>query len=321
MIWIAFFVLIALLLFLDLGVISHTKSAQNPWFWTIFWIGAGLLFTIPLYFIYENNWINTDQLLLEDLNGLQASLKYLSAYLMEKALSLDNIFVISTIMVYFSIPKSAQHKLLFWGILGAIVFRGIFIAAGVILLNKIHWMKFVLGLLLLFTAFRMMKKSKESSDLSQNKTILFLKKLLPVSRSHISDKFYIHRMGVVAVTPLMIALIFIELTDILFAIDSIPAVLAITSDAFIIYSSNIFAVLGLRSLYFVLAEALEQFKELHYSLVAVLIFAGFKILLGDWIHINELLSLAVILVCLGAGVLASRIRKEPSKPFPEGSGS
>lgn len=305
-IWLSFLLLICFFLALDLGVFhkdSHQITTREAWRWTLLWVVISLSFSGAIYAIYERGWIaNTNEL-----SSQQAVLKYLTGYLIELSLSMDNIFVIAIIFSYFQIPNIYQHRVLFWGILGAIVFRAIMILLGVVLINKFAWISFLFGALLLYSAYKMLKSGDIEIEPKKNPIVRWVKKIFPLTKELSGNHFFVQRKHILAATPLFVALVMVETTDILFAIDSIPAVLAITTDPFLVFSSNIFAVLGLRSLYFVLASMLEQFKFLKYSLVFILAFVGAKMLLLHYIHLPEWVSLAVILIALLTGILASML--------------
>ena len=302
--------LIVFLLALDLGVLNkkaHIPSAKEALAWTTGWVGLALSFAIFIYFAYENAWVAN----VEQLTGKRAVIKYLTGYVVEQSLSMDNIFVIAMIFSYFQIPQKYQHRVLFWGILGAVVFRGIMIAIGAALVQQFDWIMYVFGILLLFSAYKMWRTGVEETDLKENTTIRLVKKIFPVVTHMDGDKFFIKRMNLRAATPLFVALMVIETTDIMFAFDSIPAIFAITKDPFLVFTSNIFAILGLRSLYFVLASMLDKFHYLKPALIFILFFIGVKMLAMQWIHLPEWLSLAVVVLSLVIGVLASLfIKKE-----------
>jgi tellurite resistance protein TerC len=304
LIWIAFGILIVILLALDLGVLNkkaHVPSTKEALGWTALWVSLAVSFSIFVFFAYENYWITNAN----NLSGKEAVLKYLTGYLVEQSLSMDNIFVIAIIFGYFQIPPKYQHRVLFWGILGAVVFRGIMIGIGAVLIKEFSWIIYVFGALLLYSAYKMLKSGDEPIDLKDNPTINFIRKLFPVTNQIDGEKFFIRRMGIRAATPLFVALMVVETTDIMFAFDSIPAIFAITTDPFIVFTSNIFAILGLRSLYFVLASVMEKFKYLKPALVFILFFVGMKMILSHYIHLPEWASLAVVILALGTGVIAS----------------
>ena len=310
-VWISFLAAILLFLALDLGVFNktpHIISSKEAGKWTGIWVTISFLFSGVIYWLYSNNYIaNPDAL-----RPLDASLKFITGYLIELSLSVDNIFVIAIIFSSFKIPQKYQHRVLFWGILGAIVFRGLMIYFGVYLINKFTWTTYIFGLFLIFTAVKMLF-SKEEDKFDPKKSFVYraLRKIMPVT-SHIDgEHFFVKRRHITAATPLFVALIVIEVMDVLFAIDSVPAILAITSDPFLVFSSNIFAILGLRSMYFFLAHMLNRFAHLEYSLIAILSFVGLKMLFHDYIKLPEWASLTFIAVSLLVGILVSlRLSKD-----------
>ncbi|MBR9922254.1 MAG: TerC family protein [Bacteroidetes bacterium] len=308
LVWSGFLLLVLFLLALDLGVFNrnpHVISTKEAMGWTTLWVSISLLFSVFVYFGYENNWLGLGVELGEPLSGKQAFIEYLTGYLIEQSLSIDNIFVIAMIFTYFRIPQQYQHRVLFWGIVGALVFRGIMIFAGVLLIKQFSWINYVFGAILLYSAWRMAKGTDETDlDPAKNKLVIAFKRFFPVVARFEGERFFIRRMGVLAATPLFIALLVVETTDIMFAFDSIPAIFAITTDPFIVFTSNIFAILGLRSLYFVLASILDKFKYIQYSLVAILAFVGVKMILHH-IHWPEWISLVVIISFLLFGVFYS----------------
>ena len=306
MIWTLLIIFILVLLAFDLLVLHRKGEAptnRRAAIESSFLVTIALSFSLAIYFIYREGWISNP----ESLTARDAVMKYISGYLIELSLSVDNLFVIAMIFKSFSIPIRYQHRALFWGILGAIVFRGIMIAIGVVLIQKVFWMTYIFGAFLLFTAFRMLNDHDDGSESIIGKRI---RKTLKISPTLEGEKFYILKGGVRMATPLFAALIIIEFTDILFALDSIPAILGVTSDPFIVFSSNIFAILGLRSMYFFLANMLERFSYLKYSVFAILLFVGIKLLLIHYIHLPEWISLGFIAVSLLSGVLVSLNRKD-----------
>ncbi len=304
LLWVLFIIMIVGFLALDLGVFnkeSHAISTREALGWTSLWVSVSLLFSGAVYLIYRGDFVAN----LDDLTPVEAVVTYLTGYVIELSLSLDNIFVIALIFSYFGIPRKYQHRVLFWGILGAIVFRAMMIVAGVVLLRNFSWMIYFFGALLLYSAYKMLKTDEETIDPDKNRIILFFKRYFPISKELDQEKFFINVRGVTAATPLFIALLMVETTDVLFAIDSIPAILGITTDPFLVFSSNIFAILGLRSLYFVLAAMLDKFYYLKYSLVFVLGFIGIKMMLSHWVHLPGWVSLVLIIVALLAGIIVS----------------
>ncbi|AFL82155.1 integral membrane protein, TerC family [Aequorivita sublithincola DSM 14238] len=313
LVWGIFIAFIILFLALDLGVFNrqaHEIKAKEAGIWTAIWVTVALGFSGIIYWLFNDGLIANPT----DLTPKLAVIKYITGYLIELSLSIDNVFVIAVIFSTYAIPKKYQHEVLFWGILGAIIFRALMIFFGVALINKFDWIIYVFGAFLLFTAFKMLVSNEEEIDPKKSPVYKFLKKLFPISYKMDGDKFFIKRMGVRAATPLFVALIIIEFTDILFALDSIPAVLSITSDPFIVFSSNILAILGLRSMYFLISRMLTKFRFINYSLVVILAFVGVKMILSHHVDIPEWLSLGIIVVSLTSGVLASvYIKESPSE--------
>jgi len=303
-VWILFIALVIVFLALDLGVFhknEHVIKSKEAGIWTAVWVSVALAFSGVIYWLFSSG-------LVENPTGLtpnNAVLKYVTGYLIELSLSIDNVFVIAVIFSAFKIPALYQHRVLFWGILGAIVFRGLMIVFGVALITKFEWIIYVFGVFLLWTAFKMLKSDEDNFDPKNSLVFRQLKKLYPITTEMHGHDFFIKRMGVTAATPLFVALVIIELTDVLFALDSIPAILAITADPFIVFSSNILAILGLRSMYFLISRMLEKFRYINYSLVVILAFVGLKMLFSHQIELPEWVSLTVISVSLIAGIVAS----------------
>ena len=302
--WIAFLILVAGMLALDLGVFNkkdHEIGVGEALRWTGVWIGVSLLFNLALYFLYGKGYIpNTE------LSGGEAALEFLTGYIIEKSLSMDNIFVMAAIFGYFKIPKIYQHRVLFWGILGAIIFRGVFVIGGAALLHHFEWIMYVFGALLIFSALKMLfSKEDEEQDLSQNTVVKLAKKFFPITTKIEGHAFFLKENGKRYITPLFLSLLVIETTDIFFAVDSIPAIFAVTQDPFIVFTSNIMAILGLRSLYFALAAMLGKFHLLKYALVFILGFVGVKMLIMEVYKIPTWISLSVIVFALGLGIAAS----------------
>lgn len=314
-VWICFIAAILIFLALDLGVFNktpHVISSKEAGMWTALWVSLSGLFSFVIYWLYANGHIANP----EGLKPLDASVKYITGYLIELSLSVDNIFVIAVVFASFKIPAQFQHRVLFWGILGAIVFRGIMIYFGVMLINKFSWMTYIFGAFLLFTAFKMLTK-KPDDEFNPRKSLIYrwIKKIMPLTSTIEGEQFFVKRRHITAATPLFVALIVIEMMDLLFALDSVPAILAITSDPFLVFSSNIFAILGLRSMYFFLANMLEKFSYLEYSLIVILSFVGIKMLLIHHFKFPEWISLGVIALALAAGVIYS-LAKDREK-FPK----
>lgn len=305
--WIGFLILVFILLALDLGVFnrrSHVISTREAAGWTTLWVSLSLAFSVFIYFAYENNWIDSQ------MGGTEAAIDYLTGYLVEQSLSMDNIFVIALIFAYFKVPEQYQHRVLFWGILGALFFRGVMIAFGIVLLQQFQWMIYVFGVFLLYSAYKMLTSNEEVHP-NKNPTIRLLRKYFPITKSYYGDQFFVRLRHIRAGTPLFVALVMVETTDIMFAFDSIPAIFAITTDPFLVFTSNIFAILGLRSLYFVLANMLNRFVYLKYSLVFILVFVALKMMAHEFVHLPGWVSLAVIFLTLSTGVVASLLRRAP----------
>ncbi|HMP28495.1 MAG TPA: TerC/Alx family metal homeostasis membrane protein, partial [Saprospiraceae bacterium] len=293
MIWSIFLVFILSLLLIDLvvlnktnEVISNKKAAQQ----TLFWVLVAFSFSFVLFYIYKNDFIANPT----KITPITAVSKYISGYLIELSLSVDNLFVIAMIFKSYNVPLHLQHRSLFWGIIGAIVLRGLAIGLGVILISKISWMAYIFGGFLIITAFRMITQKEEDTLESEEKNKSKLHKLIPFSQNFDGDKFFTKENGKRLATPLFGALLMIEFSDLVFALDSIPAIIAITTDPFIVFSSNIFAILGLRSMYFFLANMLKKFKYLEYSVFAILLFVGLKLIAMHHFEVPEWFSLSFI---------------------------
>jgi len=297
--WILFNAFVLIMLALDLGVFhrkSHEVSVKEALTWTFVWIFLALVFNLIIYF-----W-----------RGQQQALEFFTGYLVEKALSVDNIFVFIMIFTYFQVPTKYQHKILFWGIIGALIMRVIFIFAGVALLEKFHFTIYIFGALLVFTGIKMFNHSNSKIEPDKNPVIKFFKKFIPVTQTLHEDKFFIRIDGKRFATPLFLVLILIETTDLIFAVDSIPAILAITQDQFIVYTSNVFAILGLRSLYFALSGIIHRFWLLSYGLAIVLVFVGIKMILIDFYKIPIEWSLLFIAITIASSIFLSLRIKQKS---------
>lgn len=308
-IWACFLVLIFIFLALDLGVFNkedHIIKTKEAGIWTAVWVTVALCFSGVIYWLFSANLIANPTGLTPD----KAVIKYITGYLIELSLSIDNVFVIAVIFTSFKIPAIYQHRVLFWGILGAIVFRALMILFGVSLITRFEWVIYIFGVFLLFTAFKMLKGDDDNFDPKNSFVFRQIKKVYPITTEINGHDFFIKKKGIKAATPLFVALIVIELTDVLFALDSIPAILAITADPFIVFSSNILAILGLRSMYFLISRMLEKFRFINYSLVIILAFVGLKMLFSHYLEIAEWVSLTVIAVALSGGVIASLLIKE-----------
>jgi tellurite resistance protein TerC len=313
--WFLFILLILSLLFLDLGVFHKQDkviSAKEAILWTIFWVILALLFNVFIYYAYSHNWLGIGLSEHALKSGKDAALKFFTGYIIEKSLSLDNIFVIAMIFSYFKVEGKYQHRVLFWGILGALILRGAMILAGTALIQTFDWMIYVFGGFLIVTAGKMLFAGEEEIDPETNILIKAARKLFPVSPTFEKQKFFTKVNGNKAITPLFLVLLIVESTDVLFAVDSIPAIFAVTTDPFIVFTSNVFAILGLRSLYFALAAMIGMFHYLKISLVFVLAYVGVKMILSHSYPdlISTGLSLGIIAGILCAGVTASLLFKK-----------
>jgi tellurite resistance protein TerC len=307
LLWIGFVCMILAFLALDLGILNREDrpvSISKALAWTTVWVSLSLLFSVFVYFEYEYNLFGVDHSS-HGLSGREAVLQYISAYLLEESLSLDNMFVIALILAYFKIPAKYQHRVLFWGILGAIILRGAVIIAGIALLRQLEWMNYVFGAILLFTGFKLLFGEAEAVDMEQTWLVRICRKWIPLTMQLHGRQFILRERGRWVLTPLGFVLVLINFGDLVFAVDSIPAVFAVTADPFIAFTSNIFAILGLRSLYFVLAGVMDKFRYLRISLVILLLFIGTKMLLSLHYTIPVTWSLAIIIGVLASGILAS----------------
>lgn len=293
-------------LVLDLLVFNrnpHEIKTKEAALFTSIWVLLALLFSGVIYLAFQHSWIDNPT----HLTPVNAVIKYITGYLIEISLSVDNIFLIALIFSSFAIPKKYQHEVLFYGVLGAIVFRAIMILFGVALVNRFSWIIYVFGAFLILTALRMLFSHNQEKNPRDSKIYKWIKKIYPVTRTVYDGRFFIRKRGVKFATPLFVALIIIELTDLFFAIDSIPAILAITADPFIVFSSNILAVMGLRSMFFLIAGMLDKFVYISYSLIVILAFVGVKMILSHQIDIPDWISLGVIVLSLACGMIASKL--------------
>lgn len=316
-VWIAFLAFIAAMVALDLGVFhrkDHEITLRNALGWSAVWISMALLFNFFVYLLYENNY-SWASLATEHLSGREAATQYLMGYVLEKTLSLDNIFVIAMVFSYFRVPLNLQHRVLFWGILGAVILRGLMIAIGVALINRFDWVTYVFGAFLLYSAVRMLMLRQETVEPGDNPLVRLARRWLPVTEKYHGRRFVVRVDGKLMATPLLLSLLLVESSDVMFAVDSIPAIFAVTRDPFIIFTSNIFAILGLRSLYFVLAAYMERFRYLKHALVFVLAYVGVKMIISNHYHIDDIASMSIIFGILLVGVLAS-IRGGDRDPVP-----
>lgn len=322
-VWIGFIALVGFLMFLDLGLVNrkaHIPTAREAGITTFAWVSLALLFNVFIYYAYEYKWLGLGLYAYEPMGGREAALKFLTGYLLEEALSVDNLFVMALVFAKFRVPKQYQHKVLFWGIIGVLVFRGLLIGAGIALVHYFTWFFYLFGALLLWSAYKMWRQNdEEEEDFNDYGVVKFIRRFYPVSRTNAGGRFFVLENRRWALTPIFVALLVVETTDIMFAFDSVPAVFSITTDPILVFSSNIFAILGLRSLYFLLANMLDRFAYLKYSMMGILFFIGVKmVLLPSKIHIPELASLLTIASLLMAGIVASlwqeRSKKTASMP-------
>ncbi|MBN2055818.1 TerC family protein [bacterium] len=292
LLWILFNVFVLLMLALDLGVFhrrTHEVRVREALIWTMVWIALALLFCGGIYLRA----------------GSVKAVQFLTGYLIEKSLSVDNIFVFLLIFGYFGVAPRYQHKVLLWGILGALIMRALFILTGITMMKHLHWIIYVFGAFLIYTGFKLMVQKNKQIHPDKNPVLRLFKRFMPVTERIENDRFFVRRAGRLLATPLFIVVLVIESTDVVFAVDSIPAILAITVDPFIVYSSNVFAILGLRALYFALAGFMQLFHYLHYGLAAILAFVGAKMLVSEYYKIPAAAALGVIVGVLLVSVLAS----------------
>jgi len=289
--WIIFNLFVLAMLGLDLGVFhrrAHTVKFREALAWSMVWIALAVIFAVVVFF-----W-----------HGRTPALEFVTGYVIELSLSVDNLFVFLLIFRFFQVPAVHQHKVLFWGILGALIMRAVFIAAGVGLIQRFHWIVYVFGAFLVYSGIKLFFQEEAEIHPEKNPVLRLFRRFVPVTKDYEGDKFFVRRPGLYA-TPLFVVLLVVETTDLLFAVDSIPAILAITRDAFIVYTSNVFAIMGLRSMYFALAGMMEMFRYLHYGLSLVLVFVGAKMLLSHYLEIPTPVALAAVAGVLAISVIAS----------------
>ncbi|MCM8775429.1 MAG: TerC family protein [Candidatus Omnitrophica bacterium] len=297
LLWVSFNLFVLALLALDLGVFHrrpHEIKLKESLVWSGIWIALALVFNAGVYCV----------------QGSQKALEFLTGYIIEKSLSLDNIFVFLVILSYFQVPLRYQHGVLFWGILGALVLRAVFIVGGVTLIERFHWMIYLFGGFLIYTGVKMVADKDRHMDIEKNPVMKWVRHFLRVTPEYEGGKFFVKKDGVWFATPLLVVLVAVDIADVIFAVDSIPAILAVTRDTFIVYSSNVFAILGLRALYFALAGIIRLFTYLHAGLAAILIFVGVKMVLADFCRIPTGFSLGVIVGILLVSAVASGMTKK-----------
>lgn len=292
------------MLALDLGVFNrkaHVVRFREAIAWTLVWIALAGVFAVLLFYFGHLMTGHTER------PNRVLSLEFITGYLIEESLSIDNLFVFLLLFRYFKVPGELQHKVLFWGIVGALVMRLVFIVAGVTLINRFHWIIYVFGLFLVYTGFKLFRQQEGDSDPGKNPVVRFSRKYLRITDEYVGGKFSVLREGRRYFTPLALVLLVVETTDVVFAADSIPAVLAITRDPFIVYTSNVFAILGLRSLYFALAGMMELFHLLHYGLAIILVFIGVKMLVSHYFELPIVIALGVVVLVLAGSVGLSMV--------------
>ncbi len=293
--WVGFNIFVLAMLALDLGVFhrkAHALSLKEASIWSVVWITLAMVFNAGLYLFA----------------GPEPALQFFTGYLIEKSLSVDNIFIFVLLFTFFKVPAAYQHRVLYWGILGALIMRGTLIAVGVALIESFHWIIYLFGAFLIFTGIRMGFHKAIEVHPENDLLLKFIRRFVPVTENYEHDRFFVRRAGQVMVTPLLLVLLVIDTTDLIFAVDSIPAVFAVTRDPFLVYTSNIFAILGLRSLYFVFAGIMEKFYYLKLGLSVILTFVGVKMVLADVFSLPTALSLVVIAMVLTIAIVASIVR-------------
>ena len=299
--WIGFNLFVLAMLALDLGVFhrkAHAVSLREAATWSGVWIALALAFNFGVWHFL----------------GPQKGVEFLTGYLIEKSLSIDNIFVFAILFAYFAVPAAFQHRVLFWGILGALVMRAAFIAAGAALLSRFHWIIYVFGAFLIVTGLKMALAPDRGLEPDRNPLLRLVRRLVPVADRYHGPKFFVRENGTLLATPLFLVLVLVETTDLIFAVDSIPAIFAVTKDPFIVYTSNIFAILGLRSLYFLLAGVMHRFRYLKLGLAAILVFVGAKMALVDFYKVSPVVSLGVVVGILAVAIAASLLRSGGDGP-------
>lgn len=317
--WAGFLGVVFGFLALDLGVFhrnAHEVRMREALVWTAVWITLSLIFGVGIYFFWDHIQIGSTY------SNAEAAMAFLAGYLVEWSLSVDNIFVFLVVFAYFHVPSKYQHRVLFWGILGALFFRSVFIAIGAVVLKKFLWTMVLFGLFLIFTGVKLVTAHGKTIDPGKNPVVTLFRRYLPVTEDYRGQKFFVRENGKLVATPLMVALVVVEFTDILFAVDSVPAIFAITREPFLVFTSNVFAILGLRALFFAVAGLMQLFRFLHYGLAIILTFVGVKMLYGyvaeiyHWQKFPVAVSLGVIIGVLAGSVVVSILK--PAKPQGDG---
>jgi tellurite resistance protein TerC len=301
--WIGFNAFILVMLAVDLGVFhkkAHEVKLKEALTWSAIWIIIALIFNIFIWYQF----------------GKTKAVEYLTGYIIEKSLSIDNIFVFVLIFKAFNVPSTYQHKVLFWGVTGALLMRAVFIFAGVSLIERFHWIIYLFGIFLIYTGIKIARDEGTRIEIENNRVLKLVRRIIPFTNEYHGPKFFIKKEKTFA-TPLLLVLVLVEVTDLIFAVDSIPAILAVTNDPFIVYTSNVFAIMGLRSLYFALAGSLKYFIYLHYGLAAILVFVGVKMIISGFFKLNPFISLVIIAVILAVSITASIIRTRKDKIHPK----
>jgi len=303
--WVGFNLFVLAMLAIDLGIFhrhAHIVSVREAALWSVLWISLSLLFNLGIYFYWQ------DLVPHSSYTNTEAALAFLTGYLIEKSLSVDNIFVFVLIFSYFAVPAIYQHRVLFWGIIGALLMRATLIFLGAALIERFHWIIYLFGGFLIYTGIKMAFHKDEALAVEENGVVRLFRRFMPVTDRYHAGDFFVRHAGKLMATPLLLVLIVVETTDLVFALDSIPAIFAVTTNAFLVYTSNIFAILGLRSLYFLLAGVIDKFQYLKLGLAVVLTFVGVKMVIESFIHIPIVASLAFIALTLTVAIVASLLR-------------
>lgn len=307
--WAVFFTFVICVLAIDLFLLngrkSHKVSTGEALFWTFVWISCALIFNLILWIYLKN----TEGAVIAG----QKSLEFFTGYLIEESLSFDNMFVILMIFNFFAVPQEYQRRVLLYGVLGAVIMRFIVVFAGVWIINQFHWVLYLFGAFLVYTGTKMLFIAEHEKDLSKNKLLIWLRRHLRLTDTYHEEKFFIRQNHLIYLTPLFLVLIFVEISDVIFALDSIPAIFAVTRDPFIVFTSNIFAILGLRAIYFLLANVARKFELLKYGIALVLIFIGAKVLMEHWIKLPILLALGVVATIILTSIIFSLIKTRGKK--------